>query len=151
MTIERMLGGQTGEVKELLDICFGKASWSLESVRSQLEKSDSVCTVAVEDNAVVGYLAFEQIADEGCIIELAVHPGYRRRGIAHKLVKNMLDSSAGLGAVFLEVRESNSEAISLYESLGFERIGVRRDYYDSPKENAAIYRLPLHKDSLLSE
>ena len=134
-----------GEVKRLLDICFGESAWSEASVRSQLEKSDSLCTVAVGDDCIVGYLAFEVIADEGSVVELAVHPYHRRQGIARELIQGALDNCPGMSAVYLEVRQSNITAISLYRSLGFEEIGTRRDYYDDPKEDAVIHRLPLVK------
>ena len=136
MTIEKMLPSHIDGVKALLDNCFGDSAWSLDSIRSQLEKPDSICLVGIEDDSVIAYLAFEQIADEGNVIEVAVHPDHRRRGIARRMLEQTIDSSSDLYTVFLEVRESNAPAISLYESLGFERAGTRRDYYDRPKENA---------------
>jgi ribosomal-protein-alanine N-acetyltransferase len=135
-----MLPDDVGEVKALLDACFGSSAWSEQSILSELEKSDSYCTVAVKDGVIVGYLAFEQIADEGSIIEVAVRPDCRRQGIAKRLIESASDSSEGLSEVFLEVRESNIPAVALYEGLGFERIALRRDYYDAPKENAIIMR-----------
>ena len=140
MTIRHMLAEDVGEVKALLDICFGRSAWSEQSIISQMLKPDSSCTVAVTGGRIVGYLAFEQIADEGSVIEVAVLPGYRRQGIAKSLIGSALDSASGLGEVFLEVRESNSPAVKLYEGLGFERIALRRDYYDEPVENAVIMR-----------
>lgn len=140
MTIRGMLPDDVGEVKALLDACFGSSAWSEQSILSELEKSDSYCTVAVKDGGIVGYLAFEQIADEGGIIEVAVRPDCRRQGIAKRLIESASDSSEGLSEVFLEVRESNMPAVALYEGLGFERIALRRDYYDAPKENAIIMR-----------
>ena len=127
-------------VKDLLDTCFDENSWSVESIQSELEKADSRCTVAVEDSKVVGFLAFEQIADEGSIVEIAVSPDHRRRGIARALICEALQVCEGLRTVFLEVREGNAPAVALYESLGFERIAIRRGYYDKPKENAIIMR-----------
>ena len=86
---------------------------------------------------------FEQVVDEGSIVEVAVHPDCRRRGIARSLITSAINSADGLHSVFLEVRESNTPAIKLYESLGFERIAVRKGYYDRPKEDAVIYRMIL--------
>ena len=140
MTIRGMLHDDVGEVKALLDACFGSSAWSEQSILSELEKPDSYCTVAVKDGVIVGYLAFEQIADEGGIIEVAVRPDCRRQGIAKRLIESASDSSEGLSEVFLVVRESNMPAVALYEGLGFERIALRRDYYDAPKENAIIMR-----------
>ena len=130
---------QLGEIKRLLDVCFGASAWSDASVRSQLEKADSRCFVAEEDGCIIGFLAFEQVLDEGNIVEVAVHPQYRRRGIAKGLILSAV-TDISLKEIFLEVRESNRPALCLYESLGFEAVGVRRDYYDDPKENAIIMR-----------
>ena len=139
---------QLGDAKNLLDICFGENAWSSDMLYSQLEKPESRCTVAVDGDTLVGFLAFEQIADEGSVIEVAVHPDYRRQGIARALIMSALDDADGLCVVFLEVRESNRAAIALYESLGFEKLGVRKDYYRDPKENGIIYRLPLVKEAV---
>lgn len=130
------------DVKALLDSCFGESAWSMESLRSQMEKADSRCTVAMIDNQIVGFLAFEQIADEGSIVEVAVRLDHRRKGIARALIESAL-SDDSLKEIFLEVRESNISAIRLYESFGFERIGIRKDYYDKPKEDAVMMKKQL--------
>lgn len=127
-----------GAVKELLDQCFDSA-WSVDSVRSQLEKPESVCTVVIDGDRVIAYLAFEKILDEGSVIEIAVAPDYRRQGIARGLIESAMEDSS-LKEIYLEVRESNLPAISLYQNLGFERMGVRTDYYDNPNENAVIMK-----------
>ena len=139
MIIEDMRPDQLGEVKALLDTCFGDSAWSEESLRCQLEKTDSRCMVAVEDDRIVGFLAFEQILDEGSVVEIAVHPDHRRKGIARELIRSAISDNS-LKEIFLEVRESNIPAIRLYESLEFERIGVRKDYYHAPKEDAVMMK-----------
>ena len=139
MTFGSMCPDQLGAAKELLELCFGASAWSMDSLRSQLDKPGSLCLVAAEDNRIVGYLAFEQVLDEGSIVEVAVHPDYRRRGIARGMIQYAL-SDHSLKEIFLEVRESNAPAIGLYERFGFERIGVRKGYYDNPKEDAVLYR-----------
>ena len=141
MMITAMQPAHLKQVKALLDTCFGESAWTMESLRSQLDKADSRCTVAAEDDTVIGYLAFEQVLDEGSIVEVAVHPDYRRRGIAKALITSAINSAEGLHTVFLEVRESNVPAVRLYESFGFERIGVRKGYYQKPKEDAVIMNL----------
>ena len=138
-----MLPAHSEQVKALLELCFGDSAWTKESLRSQLDKSDSHCTVAVEDDRIIGFLAFEQVMDEGSIVEVAVHPDCRRKGIARSLITAAIQSAEGLNTVFLEVRESNTPAVSLYESLGFERIGVRKGYYQKPKEDAVIMNLSI--------
>lgn len=125
-------------VKELLDLCFGESAWSEESIRSQLEKPDSYCAVAVDEEKVVGYIAFEVITDEGSIVELAVDPKHRRMGMGRKLVELMLSSCNGVRTVCLEVRASNTPAQALYRALDFQEISVRKNYYDAPREDAVI-------------
>ena len=139
MKIINMLPVHLDDVKALLDICFCESAWSMDSLTSQLQKADSRCTVAVEDDRIVGFLAFEQILDEGSIVEVAVHPDHRRKGIAKELIRSALSDNS-LKEIFLEVRESNIPAIRLYESLGFEQIGVRKGYYDDPKEDAVVMK-----------
>ena len=138
-----MLPAHLEQMKALLDVCFGDSAWTMESLRSQLEKSDSRCTIAVEGDRIIGFLAFEQVLDEGSIVEVAVHPDCRRKGIARSLITTAIQSAEGLDSVFLEVRESNTPAIRLYESLGFERIGVRKGYYQKPKEDAVLMKMTL--------
>ena len=125
-------------VKELLDSCFGESAWSRESVSAQLDNPVSYCAVAADGERVVGYIAFEQILDEGSLIELAVDPEYRRKGVGRKLVELMLTSCDGVKTICLEVRAGNVPAIELYQAMGFRAISVRRDYYDNPKEHAVI-------------
>lgn len=140
MILKDMLSEHVAEVKTLLDTCFGEGAWSPEMIQAELIKPESRCTVAVEGERLIGYLAFEQIADEGSVIEVAVHPDYRRQGVARQMLTSAMNNAENIGAVFLEVRESNVPAIALYESMGFEKIGIRKDYYDKPKENGLIYQ-----------
>ena len=140
MTLTKMRPEHIPGVRTLLEVCFGKSAWTEDMIRLQLLKPEAACAVALENSSVIGYLAYEQILDEGSIVEVAVHPDYRRQGIAKKLITEMPDARKDLSVVFLEVRESNTAAIALYESLGFEKIGVRKGYYDHPKDNAIIMR-----------
>lgn len=146
MILCKMQPSQIEGVKCLLDACFGESAWSVESIRSQLDKADSYCAVAVDEDNIVGYIAFEQIVDEGSLIELAVLPEYRRKGIGRKLVELMLTSCKGMRTVCLEVRASNVPAIALYHALGFEAISVRRNYYDNPAEDAVIMTKSVHEE-----
>ena len=117
-----------------------KASFSLpwgEEVFG--EKLDSLLAAKIEGR-VAAYILFEKIADELHIIRLAVHPEFRRRGIAKNLVETVLEQTRGSGvkSVYLEVRESNLASKKLYESLGFDIIGKRKSYYTNPDEDALI-------------
>lgn len=138
MILTKMQPSHTEGVKELLDICFGESAWSPDSIKAQLDKPVSYCAVAMDDDRIVGYVAFEKILDEGSIVELAVHPDHRCKGIGRKLVELMITSCSGLKTVCLEVRAGNIPAIALYNSMGFKPISRRKDYYDSPSEDAVI-------------
>ena len=138
MILCKMQPGHISGVKELLDNCFGASAWSVESITSQLDKPGSYCAVAVDEEKVVGYIAFEAIVDEGSIVELAVDPEHRRKGVGKKLVELMLTSCSGVKTICLEVRASNTPAKALYEVFGFEAITIRKNYYDDPREDAVI-------------
>ena len=144
-----MLPCHIGGVRELLTECFGDNAWSADSISAQLDKEVSYCAVALDEDRVAGYIAFEKILDEGSIVELAVLPEYRRKGIGRRLIELMLTSVDGMRTVCLEVRASNIPAIALYEAMGFRSISVRRGYYDSPREDAVImiYQIPVQYDN----
>jgi ribosomal-protein-alanine N-acetyltransferase len=100
---------------------------------------DFKCSVAEIDGRVAGFLVTRQSCPgESEILNLAVHPAFRRRRIAETLLRDALATAKG--AWFLEVRESNQPAIRLYESLGFERAGRRENYYTGPTEAAIVMR-----------
>lgn len=146
MILTKMLPRHIDGVKRLLDACFGESAWSRESILSQLENPVSYCAVALEEERVIGYIAFERIADEGSLVELAVDPEHRQQGIGRELVALMLTSCSGMRTVCLEVRASNIPAINLYRAVGFVPISTRRDYYDSPREDAVIMIYQVKKE-----
>jgi [ribosomal protein S18]-alanine N-acetyltransferase len=117
----------------------------VEIQRSSREASawdplDFDCNVAEEGGRVVGFLVTRQVApDEREILNLAVHPEHRRRGIARLLLCRVMKALPGQW--FLEVRESNAAAIALYRSLGFEAAGRRENYYSAPAEAAIVMRI----------
>jgi [ribosomal protein S18]-alanine N-acetyltransferase len=93
--------------------------------------------VAVEDNCVAGFLAWRRLADaESEILNLAVDPEFRRKGIAKALVTLLRQIAPG--GIYLEVRERNRAAIQLYKSLGFELLNKREQYYDEPRDSAVV-------------
>ncbi len=98
--------------------------------------------VALAADRVAGYIGIYLAADEGEIANVAVAPAYRRKKIATTLVCKALAQARAKGAaqVFLEVRESNAAAISLYQSAGFQTVGKRKDYYQRPVEDALLMR-----------
>jgi ribosomal-protein-alanine N-acetyltransferase len=97
------------------------------------------CLVATIDARLAGFaVARRTAADELEILNVAVDPPFRRRGVGRRMVERLLANFHG--NVYLEVRASNLAARKLYHSLGFEAVGVRNDYYDSPGESAIVMK-----------
>jgi len=95
--------------------------------------------VALWDGRVAGFLVVRPTApDEWEILNLAVAPEYRGRGVARRLVESLQTSVTG--CVFLEVRESNSAARKLYNSMGFQEVSLRQQYYNFPPEAAIVMK-----------
>jgi ribosomal-protein-alanine N-acetyltransferase len=97
------------------------------------------CIVATVEDRLAGFaVARRTAADELEILNVAVDPSFRRRGVARMLVGQLLANFRG--NVYLEVRASNIAARKLYHSLGFEAVGVRSNYYDTPGESAIVMK-----------
>jgi [ribosomal protein S18]-alanine N-acetyltransferase len=95
--------------------------------------------VALERGEVAGFLVARHVASgEYEILNLAVAPEFRRRGVAGRLLGAWLDEVSG--DVFLEVRESNENARKFYNSLGFQQVSIRQKYYKSPDEAAIVMK-----------
>ncbi|MDA1081085.1 MAG: ribosomal protein S18-alanine N-acetyltransferase [Gemmatimonadetes bacterium] len=119
------------------------APWRRESFRNYVLDGSARLMVAVEANGgVAGFVVLLLAADEAELANLAVAPAARRRGVARDLVRHTLAvaEAAGVGAVFLEVRESNAAARDLYAAYGFAEVGRRRAYYHGPDEDAVVMR-----------
>jgi [ribosomal protein S18]-alanine N-acetyltransferase len=105
------------------------------------------CRVAVLDADLVGYAVMSTGAGEAHVLNLCVRGDCRCRGIGRSLLALLLDRATTLGMheAYLEVRPSNTNAIRLYQSLGFEQVGMRRGYYQAAggREDAAVLKLPL--------
>ena len=119
--------------------------WSETSFFNELKKPGSFVKVAKKDGKVVGYVCGGWIIDEGHILDIAIHPEYRRLGIASALVSLIIErlKEEGCRFIFLEVRASNDYAKKMYEKFGFEVLGTRKNYYVSPAEDAVIMVLKL--------
>ena len=115
------------------------------SCRASFENGANRFFAAVCDGCFVGFGGYSVAADQADVIDVAVAPLYRRRGIARMLMEKMLTDAAAHGAcdVFLEVRASNEGAIALYTSLGFTPCGVRKNYYANPREDAVLMTCPI--------
>lgn len=124
--------------------CFSDP-WSETSVRSELSNPLSLWLVAEDDGKVVGYVGSQSVAPEADVMNLAVAPEWRSRGIGRALMTALIAQlhSRGITALFLEVRVGNTPAQNLYRSLGFAEVGRRPKYYVNPTEDALILRKEL--------
>lgn len=100
-------------------------------ITSERDKSYSTIWVASSQEQIVGYLVFWEVADELQLIDLATDVGWRRRGVAHSLVRRLIRHAQDCNAsqIILEVRKRNSAAIALYERCGFKVSRQRANYY----------------------
>ena len=104
----------------------------------ELSKPSGICLAAIEERRVVGYLICSRYADVWHLMNIAVDPPMRRRGIATGLLEEMIARAGDDASYTLEVRPSNGTAIALYERFGFRSAGTRRRYYQDTGEDALI-------------
>ena len=144
MKIVKMQVCHVPQVAALEGICF-RDPWSEKSVASELGNPLSYWLVAVEGETVLGYIGSQTVLDESDMMNVAVSPEHRRKGIAQALVVALADGlrEKGSSKLTLEVRTSNASAIALYEKLEFRQIGLRKNYYRNPREDALILQKEL--------
>ncbi len=142
--IVKMNLSHVAQIAQLETLCFSDP-WSERSVASELENPLSLWLVYEESGAVLGYIGSQSVPPESDMMNLAVAPQARKRGIAQALVHELMQvlHSHGIESLTLEVRRSNAPAISLYTKLGFETVGIRPRYYVNPQEDALIMRKEL--------
>lgn len=114
--------------------------WSRQGFWDAIKLEGTIFLVAEEDENVLGYIGMYSAFDEGEITNVAVDAQARCRGIGGMLIAEMKKAAVqqGVSQIVLEVRISNENAIRLYEKNGFVKQGVRRGFYDFPKEDAYI-------------
>lgn len=141
MRITEMMPGHISQVAQLEKICFSDP-WSENSIASELNNALSFWLVAVEEDTVAGYIGSQTVMGDTDMMNVAVHPDYRRRGIGEQLVNCLVEElkKRQSRSLTLEVRASNLPAQKLYEKLGFSEVGRRPRYYRNPKEDALILR-----------
>ena len=128
-------------IAEIEKLCFNDP-WSERSIASELDNRLSLWLVALEGERVVAYVGSQSVLGETDMMNIAVHPDYRRQGIAERLVTSLVEALKEKGnySLMLEVRASNDPAKALYEKLGFTQVGLRKNYYRNPREDACILR-----------
>lgn len=149
VTIREMSPGDVPVIAEIEKASY-TMPWSETSFLSEIYSRHSITRVAELNGNIVAYVCIKQVADEGVLMNLTVHPLYRRQGIANMIFSNSLDDlrTNGCRFLFLEVRISNIAAKKLYEKLNFKVIGTRKDYYLRPTEDALVMMLELLSNPL---
>ena len=128
-------------VAELEKKCFSDP-WSESSIASELDNPLSFWLVAVENGLVLGYVGSQSVGEDADVMNLAVSPDARRRGIGLSLMSQLIAQlkRRKVKSLCLEVRASNQSAMALYRKLGFSQVGLRPKYYRHPQEDAVILR-----------
>ncbi len=142
--LSRIRRADSADVSAIAAVEHGAFSdpWTLAGIREMVEASGNRAFVAEVSGEVVGYVLARAVRSEGEILNLAVLPPFRRRGLGGELLDAGLAWLEGDGAkeVYLEVRESNDSALALYRARGFRPVGMRTDYYRNPSEDALVLR-----------
>jgi ribosomal-protein-alanine N-acetyltransferase len=138
--LRRLEQQDLGTVEEIERASY-PTPWSRSMFAAELRKPSSIALGAyLEEGELVGYAFVSRYVDAWHVMNVAVSPSYRRRGIASTLLGRLFEVTASdpRRGYTLEVRVSNAEAIRLYERLGFESRGIRRGYYTDNREDALI-------------
>ena len=125
----------------IIEMASFATPWLYSSFENELLMNNLAHYLVCEvDGAIAGYIGCWHVMDEGHITNVAVHPDYRRKGVAKALILSLMDfaHSVKISALTLEVRVSNHEAIQLYKGFGFVPHGVRPKYYQDTQEDALI-------------
>ena len=114
--------------------------WSKKDIFSYICSETGMCFSALVEGELVGYVIGRKIAPEGEIYRIAVREDKRQRGIGYRLLTYALKTELGSGVetVFLEVRSKNAAARALYSAYGFKEMGIRKNYYQNPSDDAII-------------
>lgn len=144
LEIMPMTAEHAAAAAELEKVCF-QDPWSERMLLDELKNPLSLWLAALDGETVAGYIGSQSVLDEADVMNLAVSPAYRRRGVGRSLMRRLEAAlhEKGVAALLLEVRPSNEAAFSLYRSEGFVEAGRRKNYYFHPKEDALILRKEL--------
>lgn len=136
-----MTDAHVSQVAQLEKLSFSMP-WSENAISGEITNPLSLWIVALDGQHVVGYVGSQAVMGEADMMNLAVQPEYRRKGIGEGLVVHLIERLAEktVNSLTLEVRASNYAAIALYEKLGFAQVGRRPNYYSAPKEDALILK-----------
>lgn len=144
ITFQNLTKADAKELASLDKECFA-LPWSENSFLNEAINPLSQYVIARSDDKIVGYAGFWEVVDEGQITNIAVLKEYRRQKIAEEMLLRLIKKAHDkkLISLSLEVRESNVAAINLYQKFDFKTVGIRKDYYKNPTENAILMDLIL--------
>lgn len=139
LTFREMCREDLAQVAEIEKACFS-IPWSMQGFADSMALPDTLYLVALEDGEIAGYCGLFQSFDEADITNVAIREQSRGQGAAFAMLAELMrrGEERGITAFTLEVRVSNGAARRLYEKLGFEEVGIRPDFYEKPREAAAI-------------
>lgn len=128
------------EQVELIEKQIFSMPWSQKSFEDACQSEDNIYLVCEMNGQIAGYCGLWTVLGEGNITNMAVSGGFRRLGIAEALMKEMEKRGMSKNVVtyFLEVRKSNEAAVNLYKKMGYVQIGVRKNFYEKPVEDALV-------------
>lgn len=143
LTIRELTMEDIDQVCALEQMVFSMP-WQRDAFIEMVENKDAlylVVEVKKQPGIVIGACGMRHIVGEGDISNVVVHPDYRKRGIAYRMLSELLkrgEIQYGIEAYTLEVRKSNTDALKLYDKLGFVSEGIRKNFYEKPVEDAVI-------------
>lgn len=140
MKIEIMQEKHLSAVAEIASRSLPDA-WSEGAFKEELKNPSATVFVALSDDEVMGFGGVQTVLDEAYITNIAVNKEFRRQGVGEALLKEIINHCKNCRFVSLEVRVSNSAAINLYEKSGFVSLGIRKNFYSHPTEDASIMTL----------
>ncbi len=139
MIVRRMTDADVAQAEAIEKSTFSMP-WSYDSILRACRDDNYICIVCEESNQILGYCLMWTSFDEGNITNVAVAHEWRGQGIGTSIMQAVEQegTKAGIKIFFLEVRESNAGAIHLYEKCGYKQLGIRKNFYEKPVENAII-------------
>ena len=129
-----------GEAVAKLEAQIFSDAWSEKSILETLEQPQAFIVVAERENAIVGYCIVYFVLDEAEIARIAVDSSQRKQGVGQEILKETcrICKEKGIERLLLDVREGNANARRFYQTFGFEEDGIRKNFYDNPKEHAVL-------------
>ena len=129
-------------ISKLEEVCF-EYPWNEEMIAQTFTSPNFYGLVAEDNCQVIGYVGAIYCMDQADVALVAVHPNFRRKKIAESMINQLIEqlSRLGVNMFYLEVRVSNYPARRLYEKIGFNQVGIRKNYYENAEDAIVMARL----------